>query len=250
MKTRFLTMLCVGLTLFIAIQPPLWAAGIQDPELSLGLEATSVFSQDEEIEGYLATLPSITYAFEMELFDPVVFTLDSLAGFTLEKVTADDETANAVNVELEPALERDIQDNSTVALILPVNFVNAKSGEKNADRENTIELAAKAELDYSNMEEDFEAISAWSKFKDGLTLTGIFLQQLYMKEGDEKAEDLDTAIGFEAEYAYFDDIRMWMLAKRLVPDNSGYSRNIGEKGPAPGIPQMNSPFLTSHISTT
>jgi hypothetical protein len=77
-------------------------------------------------------------------------------------------------------------------------------------------LAAKAELDYSTMEEDFEGISAWRQFKDGLTLTGIFWQQLYGKEGDEKAEDLDTAIGLETEYAYFDDKLAWMLNPSLV----------------------------------
>lgn len=216
MKTRFLTMLCVGFTLFIAAQSQLWAAAIESQELSLGLEATSVFSQDEEAEGYMATLPSLTHALEINLFDPVVLTMDSLAEFTLEKVTADEETANAVNVEFEPAFEWTIQDALSAMVGMPLNFVNTKSGEKNADRENMFDLAAKAELDYSTMEEDFEGISAWRQFKDGLTLTGIFWQQLYGKEGDEKAEDLDTAIGLEAEYAYFDDKLAWMLNPSLV----------------------------------
>jgi hypothetical protein len=246
MKTRFLRILFVGFTLFIAAQPPLRAAEIESQELSLGQEAASVFSQDDEAEGYMATLPSLTHALEINLFGPVVLTLDTLAEFTLEKVTADEETANAVNVECEPALEWGIQDALSAIVGMPLNFANTKSGESNTDRENMFDLAAKAELDYSTMEEDFEGISAWRQFKDGLTLTGIFWQQLYGKEGDEKAEDLDTAIGLEAEYAYFDDIRTWMFNPSLVVMkhlNSNADESLEIEGKADLVKDLNR-FLT------
>lgn len=211
MKKYVLGILSISLTVVLGFNTTLLALDLESHDLSIGIKATSAISQDDEVEGYVLTLPYLAHSFEIELSDSTVLTLDSQADFTLEKVSIAEEAANAVNVEIEPALERSFGEVLSLTASAPFSFSNEKPDEKDAERENSVELVSIIELSYSTMDDELHGISSWDNFQHGFTVTGIYGQQFYSKENGEKAEDLDTSIGVEAEYSYFSEEMFFML---------------------------------------
>jgi hypothetical protein len=190
---------------------PLYAFHLEKNELSVGVETTSATSQDDELDGYTIAVPYLILEFESELSDTTAFTMDSQADFTLEKYSIDEEAANAVNVETEPSLEWSPWEELTLREVMAVSFSNEKPGEKNADRETTTELTSRTELEYSTMDDELHGLSSWDLFQRGFTVTGGYHHQLYMEEAGEKADDLDRAIGIEAEYSYLNEEIYFMV---------------------------------------
>ncbi len=199
----------------LGMNGPSFALHLEKNKLSVGVEGTSVTSQDDELDGYTIAVPYLILEYEVELSDATAFTMDSQADFTFEKYSIDEETANAVNVETEPALEWSPWEELTLREVMALSFSNEKPGEKNADRENTTDLTSRTELEYSTMDDELHGLSSWDLFQRGFTVTGGYRHQLYMQEAGEKMDDLDQAIGIEMEYSYFDQETFFMVTSTL-----------------------------------
>jgi hypothetical protein len=211
MIKQLFQIISVSIIVLLGVNSPLFALDVESNDLSIGVETNNTISQDDEVQGYVLTVPYISHSFELDVSENIALTLDSWADFTLEKVSVDEETSNSINVESEPALEWSFLENMSLKESFPFSFSNYKPEEHGAKRENTVDLTSRTEFSYSTLEEDLHGRSPWDQFQKGFKLAGIYDQQLYSQDAGEQAEGLDNSVGVEAEYSYFQEKAAWMI---------------------------------------
>jgi hypothetical protein len=144
---------------FMVVNVPLGALEIEKHDMFIGVEIENTFSDDDTVQGYALTVPYLSHSFEPSVTENISFSVDSEISFILEKIEADDESGNSIDVSTEPALEWSLTEEISLGETLSFEFSNYKSSEEDVDRENFFELSSFTELSFSKMEEDLPGIS-------------------------------------------------------------------------------------------
>jgi hypothetical protein len=202
---KFAIVLIITFCLVITLAPVCGVSAYQD--LFGGIETEKTFSDDDTAAGYLVK-PYLDHYFEYDIGENVRLILSSGGHFEIHKFKADDEAGNVFHLYTEPEAEVTFSELLSLDELIGVYFDNAKV---EGDRENTYTIETTTELSFGNLEEDVAGFSRWEEFDQGFAINGSYWRQLYSKQGDEKADEVDHTVGVEAKYAYFNPDAAFMV---------------------------------------